>query len=385
MGLTPAQIAQRLEGITATDVSAIVGLNPYRSRIDVWREKRGELPPWRDTERSRWGELLEPVVRADYATRHNLRIEVPGTLVHPDREWMMATPDGIAYAAGSADPDRGLEIKCHTWRVGHLYGAPGTDEIPLWELCQCSWNLAVTGLDRWDLCAFIDGQPTDYTIDRDDELLSGLTEQCQRFLVDNVRGGAVPEPDGSESFDGWLKARWAANPGALIDISEDGETFTLIERGRDLRERVADAESDLGKVVQQLKLKIGDHEGLTWKNARGKPEKVTWKRSKPSRTVDHAGIARDARDDARMALSGLGPTISRALICLESAGHTPIGHATRAAIDAHELHELVTTMSESLATIAARTDEKYTHEFPGKRPFNWPRTWKSPSDKEQQG
>ena len=384
MSLSPAQLAQRLEGITATDVSAIVGVNPYRSRIDVWREKRGEAPPWIDTNSSRLGEWIEPYARRDYAERHGMRIDVPGTLVHPDRAWMMSTPDGVCYRVGSADPERGLEIKRHGWRFAHLYGAPGSDEVPLWELCQCAWNIGVTGLARWDLLTVIEDSLTEYVIDRDEELVEQLVEQCDRFRVDNIIGGAMPDPDGSESFDAWLKSKWERNPGALVDIGDDNDTFTLIERGRAIREQQADLDRELGKLIQELKLKIADAEGLTWKNANGKPEKLTWKRNKSGRRVDHAGMAGDMRADARLTLSGMSAVIDRASICLAAAGHATVGSSTRAAIDAAELHDLVAKLSGALATIAGRTDDKYTTETPGNRPLCWPRTWKAPTEKKEQ-
>lgn len=382
MSLSPEQLARRLEGITATDVAAIVGVHPYRSRIDIWQEKRGAAPPWVDNDRSKWGELLEPVIRADYAERHGVRVEVPGTLQHPEAPWMMSTPDGVVYQIAGANPERGLEIKCHTFRVSHLYGAPGSDEVPLHELCQCSWNLAVTGLDRWDLVAFIDGQPADYVIDRDEETIEALIDQAHRFHVDCIVGGAVPEPDGSDSFDTWLKGRWSKTAGGLVDIGEDMDTFTLIERGKEIRENQAEQERELAKLVQAMKLKIGDAEGLTWKNAKGVPEKITWKHNKPSKRIDYTGIANDARADARLAVSGHAATIERALVCLKSAGYSAIGSSVRHAINAHELAELVGALRDTLDGIARRTDAGYTTEIPGNRPFCWPRNWKAPTDKE---
>lgn len=384
MGLSPAQLAQRLEGITATDVSAIVGVNPHRSRIQVWQEKRGEAPPWVDTDRSRWGELLEPVVRADYAARHDLRVEVPGTLAHPDRPWMMSTPDGICHRRAAPSPCQGLEIKCHTWRVAHLYGRPGSDEIPLWELCQVAWSQAVTGLERWDLVAFIDGQPTDYTIDRDEDLIAGLIEQCERFLVDNVRGGAVPEPDGTEQFTDWLTARWKDNPGALIELQPADYALVQLARAKELRSEAAELEKEREAIIQALKLKIGEHEGLTWLNDKGKPEKLTWKRSKPGRRINYPTIANDVRADARLTMSSMAEVVDRAMICLERAGHDPIGSNTRAAITAAEILDLVTKLSSALVGIIDRTDAKYTTEMLGNRPFVFPRTWKAPASAKEQ-
>ena len=383
MTLSPDQMALRLRGIAATDVTAIVGVNPYRSAIDVWRSKRGEAPPFEGNERTRWGTILEPAIRADYEERSGLRVEVPGTLEHPDAPWMLATPDGIAYQ--DIDPVRGLEIKCHTVRLAHLYGAPGSDEVPPYVLVQCVWCMAVTGLSRWDVVAFIDGQPSDYIIDRDDEVIDMLRERAERFLIDNVRGGAVPDPDGSESFDEWLKGRHKTNTDALIDIGEDGEVLGLLQRAKELREHGADVDKELTAIGQTLKLKIGDSAGLTWRDAKGKPQKLTWKRNKAGRKVDYVGIANDARADARMALSAKRAEIDRALICLKVAGeHTPIGPNSRAAMTAGEIAQLVSVLQTSLEEVAARTDAAYASEIPGNRPLCYPKSWGDKKSKEQE-
>lgn len=383
MSLSPDQLARRLAGITATDVAAIVGVHPYRSRIDIWLEKRGQAPEWVDTERSRWGDLLEPVIRSDYAERHGVRVEVPGTLAHPQRDWLLATPDGIVYQIGSAEPERGLEIKTHTYRVAHLYGAPGTDEVPLHELCQCAINLAVTGLERWDLVPFIDGQPTEYTILRDEELIAGLTEQCERFLVDNVHGGAVPEPDGSDGFTAWLNKRWDKHRLPLAAPSP--EAVALIARAKEIRAQGAELDDEHAKISQTLKLEIGEAEGLSWLNERGKPEKLTWKRSKSSKRVDYAGLARDCRNDAGLTHSARAGEVARALACLRSLGATTaIGHSSQAAITAGEVAELITVLQSTLSTIAHRADAAYTTEIPGPRPFVFPKNWKAPASAKEE-
>ncbi len=369
MSLSQEQLERRLEGITATDVSAIVGVNPYRTRIDVWREKRGEAPPWIETERSRWGTLLEPILRADYEERHNVRVEQPGTLEHPDTPWMKATPDGVAYARDGVEPLNGLEIKVHTFRLAHLYGAPGTDEVPLYELCQCAWNMGVTGLSRWDLVPFIDAQPAEYIIDRDDELIGNLTEQAERFLVDNVRGGAVPEPDGSESFNSWLKTRWEKNTESLVDIGDDNDTFTLIERGKELREREVEIDDELTRLVQTLKLKIGDGAGLTWKDARGKVEKLTWKRNRAGKITDHAGMANDVVLNAGLLATGVRGDVANAL-----AGKMPPA----------KVLELLSQLYGKLVDIGSTKIESYTRSKPGNRPFTWPKNWKARPERKEE-
>lgn len=378
MSLSPDQKSQRLDGITATDVAAICGLHPHKSAIDVWLEKTGQSPPSPDTERSKWGDILEPVVRRDYEERHDVRVDVPGTLTDLEHAWMMATPDGLVHQRGAADPDRGLEIKTHTFRIAHLYGDPGSDQIPLWELVQCMWGMAVTDLERWDLCAFIDNQPTDYIIDRDDEAIGTLIEKAERFYVDCVQGGEPPAPDGSESYDRWLLKRWPNNPANLVDIGEDDETFTLVDRARELRAAAADLEREHQEIRQKLMLKIGDAEGLTWKDAKGRAQKVTWKRSKPTRRTDSAGAFTDVKNSAALFVSANAGRIERALISLKSAGeHTVIGTSSQATITAGELADMLSEMSQTMRRIAAH--QATVVELPGNRPFCFPRSWKAPA------
>ena len=122
MTLSPEQIARRREGISASEMAAIVGLDPYRSPIDVFLDKTGRAAPFAGNERTHWGNLLEDPIRNDYATRRGLLVTVPGTLDHPTLPWAKATPDGVCYMPDSAYPCRGLEIKTHSFRVAHLYG-----------------------------------------------------------------------------------------------------------------------------------------------------------------------------------------------------------------------------------------------------------------------
>lgn len=384
MSLSPDQLALRASGVAASEVGAIVGCNPYKSSVTVWREKRGEIVRGPDTERTKWGDILEPVVRADYEQRKGVRVEVPGTMAHPEIAWMMASPDGLVYRAGAVDPDIGLEIKTHTFRVAHLYGPPGSDEVPPYELVQCMWGMAVTGLPRWDLVAFIDGQPTDYIIDRDDELIGILHDRCERFLVDNVQGGQPPDPDGTEEFDAWLNARHASNTTTLVDVGDDPEVMALIARGKEVRAQGKELDEEHATIIQRLKVRIGAEGGLTWRDAKGKPEKITWKRSKASRRIDYAGIANDTRADARLALSAKNGEFERAIVCLKSMGeHAPVGHSSQAAITAGQLVDLVTSMRDLIAVTAMRTDAAYTHETPGNRPLCWPRGWASPIERKE--
>ncbi len=293
MGLTAAQIEVRRTRMTATDVAAIARVHPYKSPLDVWLEKTGQAAAFVGNDRSKWGELLEPVIRAEYASVHGVRVEVHGTHVHPDNDWAAATPDGLVYVSGATLPERGLEIKVHSRdaiRYGGLeYGPPGTDEVPAHELVQCAWGMFVTGLGLWDEVAFLDGAPVEYTIVRDEELIGMLAVEAQRFHVDHVVAGVPPPPDGSRAWDDWLKRRWSKNRPALASIDGDEAMVDAVDELRVLRDSAVDLEVATDRLVQQLKAAIGDGAGLTWTEpGRRAPATLTWKFNKDGERTDLA-------------------------------------------------------------------------------------------------
>ena len=303
MSLTPEQLAQRRAGISASDVAAIVGMHPYASPIDVWLDKTGRKEPFAGNERTKWGNILEPAIRDDYAERRGVRVEVPGTLDHPTITWAKATPDGICYLPGRGMPENGLEIKTHSFRVRDWYGEQGTDQVPAHELIQCVWNLFVSGLDVWDLVAFIDGQPADYVIRRDDDLIDMLREAAERFLVDNVKADKPPEPDGSKSYDRYLSTRFPHKGEAFVSI--DGRTADLsdVRRLREVRSQLGDLELEAETIAQRLKITIGVNAGIEWTDPGDKRKsRITYRLAKDSEKTDWQAAYGDLLAKAKLVL-----------------------------------------------------------------------------------
>ncbi len=63
-----AWLAVRKDGIGSSDAAAAVGLNPYKSQLELWLEKTGRdagLPksdPHDEESATYWGNILEPIV-----------------------------------------------------------------------------------------------------------------------------------------------------------------------------------------------------------------------------------------------------------------------------------------------------------------------------------
>ena len=308
MSLTPDQIAMRKQGITATDIAAIVGVHPFRAPIDVWRDKMGIGVPFDGNARTEWGNKLEPLIRADYEQRHDVHVEVHGTMVHPDYPWWMFTPDGLVFRRAAALADRGLEIKVHNRDAvtyGRLeYGAPGTDEVPQHELIQCQWSMGGSKLDRWDLVMF-DGAPNEYAIERDDELLGMLQDEAEKFLVDYVYKKEPPPPDGSKAYDDFLGRHEHKNEN-LLAIDALPETMALVRQLRLSCDDMHHTKAQIDIIIQNLKAMIGPRAGLGWTELEeGKPKqrKITWRQAAGSTDVDYHAAWRSNVTDAQLVLS----------------------------------------------------------------------------------
>lgn len=355
MSLSPEQLAMRKDGMTATDVAAIVNLHPYRRPVDVWMDKTDRALPFLGNMRTRWGNILEAPVRDDYAERYGVRVEVPGTLQHPVITWAMATPDGICYRPRYAVPVNGLEVKTHGWRAADDYGAPGSDEVPMYELIQCAWNMFVTGLDKWDLVAFIDNQPVDYHLYRDDELIGMLREEADKFRVDYVLADVPPLPDGSESYDRYLSTTYPHKKDAdYLNIDQLPEAMLTMRALRRALEEQEHIEQEVEVLKQNLKAVCRDHSGLIWTDIERPKnvDRIHYKLAKDSKKVDYQSAWRGLVTTAQLALSI--PSQDGAMdACLQAL---------------HEIADENRSLSSN------------THSAPGTRRFNVPRHWsKNPS------
>jgi len=99
----------RKNGIGSSDAAAAVGLNPYKSQLQLWMEKTGRdksLPvvdPNDEESPMYWGTILEPIVAAHYTRRTGNRVRrINAVLQHPDpdKAWMLANIDREVVGAG---------------------------------------------------------------------------------------------------------------------------------------------------------------------------------------------------------------------------------------------------------------------------------------------
>lgn len=169
---TEAWLQYRKERVTATDIAALMGLNPYCTAYQLWQRKLGLLPETHLTERMVRGRDLEPVALERYIELTGVPM-MPACVESSERPYVMASLDGI-----SPDLDKGVEIKC-----------PGTDShakamlghIPDIYMPQLQCQMYVTGLSTWDYYSFDGDNGVCITVPRDDAFIEQMLPAIDIF------------------------------------------------------------------------------------------------------------------------------------------------------------------------------------------------------------
>ncbi len=157
--------------ITSTDAASIMGLNPYKSRKDVLKEKLGLGQEQEENEAMRLGRELEPKAREVYMLQENT-IVIPEVCVHDEYYWAMASLDGLAEGGQYI-----VEIKCGK----SAFEQAQRREIPQYYRCQMQHALFVTDLKVCHYFCFWQGKSVLLVVHRDEGFILKLIEEEKKF------------------------------------------------------------------------------------------------------------------------------------------------------------------------------------------------------------
>ncbi|MBP0635918.1 YqaJ viral recombinase family protein [Cupriavidus sp. AcVe19-6a] len=274
-------LAVRRTGMGGSDAAAAVGLNPYKSQLELWLEKTGrdtDLPkpdPNDTTDPVYWGTLLEPIVAAAYTrqTGHRVR-KVNAVLQHPTIPFMLANLDREVVGA----PDVQI-LECKT--AGEFGARHWQDGVPEYVQLQVQHQLAVTGKLVADVAVLLCGQKLEvHRIERDDDLIARLIPLEAQFWR-YVETDTPPPGDGSESADRALRCLYPKDSGETLDFSEDRQLSAAFADLVAIRADIGAREQVAAKLKQTLQHAMGDASRALFETG-----EVSFKRSKDSTTTD---------------------------------------------------------------------------------------------------
>lgn len=168
---TPEWHTARSNGVSGTDIGAIIGVSNFKTRNEVFRAKTIGGQKFQSNENMRWGVLMEPVIAGEWALINNLDIE-PGMFVAKD--WMLGSPDFLVKGH-----KWGMEVKTAGFSQLAAYKA---GKCPLNYEYQCRWYMLVMDYERWFLAALVGGQKMfQFKFERDERIDAMLLEAGKTF------------------------------------------------------------------------------------------------------------------------------------------------------------------------------------------------------------
>ena len=276
-------LAVRKGGIGSSDAAAAVGLNPYKSQLELWLEKTGrdaalpKIDPHDEESPAYWGNILEPIVATHYTKRSGNRVRrINAVLQHPNPElpWMLANID--REVIGAADVQI-LECKTAGINGARLW----KEGVPEYVQLQVMHQLAVTGKQAADVAVLLGGQHLEiHRIERDERMITRLIELERKFW-NYVVTDTPPPADGSASAEMALRALYPEDNGQTVDFSGRAGLAAAYLELKAVRQYISEKETREAQLKQLLQQAMGEATRAEFINGF-----ISWRKAKDSIGLD---------------------------------------------------------------------------------------------------
>lgn len=193
-------LRERVGGIGASEMAAVMGLYKYSSALEVYARKIGAFDLSNDDvgEPAYWGTQLEELVVNEFAKRTGKTVirqqHLLRSTVYP---WALSTLDAAVF------PEQ-VPVEAKTASAYLL--DDWTNGTPLYYRIQCHQQMLVTGANRVYAACLVGGQKFVWdVVERDEALISQIIDAGTKFWS-CVQERVPPAPDGSESAERALEA-----------------------------------------------------------------------------------------------------------------------------------------------------------------------------------
>ncbi len=260
-------LEHRKLGIGGSDASVVCGINKYKSPVELWMDKTGQIPPQEAGEAAYWGTQLEAIVRAEFTKRTGIEVSKPSVILQSEEHpFMLANLDGVCEV-----PDVGTCI--FEAKTASAYKAgEWEDTIPDEYMCQVQHYMAVTGYKGTYIAVLIGGNTFKWKfVERDDELISMLIELEADFW-NHVEDGTPPPLDGSDASAKFLSERFpSSTPKSHITLPDTAAALLAqydeaCEQLEEVTERKQKAENLLKEMLGENEVGTSGSRIITWKS-----------------------------------------------------------------------------------------------------------------------
>lgn len=228
-------LAERRNGVGASDVAGILGLSPWASPYSVWADKVYGSDDERDTLAMSFGRRAEAMIAPWFTELTGLYIGGEQTAcVHPEHPHQRCTIDGRVYDERLDDDGRFLlsvgaysdDLCVGALEIKTTSATPKEweeDGIPVHYQCQGQWTMHVTGAQHvWFAVLHLAfGRPDlrVYELARDQADIDLIVKAVDAFWFDHVVPGVPPETDAHQATT-YATKHLPASVGDMVDLSD---------------------------------------------------------------------------------------------------------------------------------------------------------------------
>lgn len=268
----------RKDGIGASEVATIVGLNPWETPYQLWRRKIGLDAPKQENFAMRAGHYLEDAVAqfwADETGNEIIKASVDDFMfVDEKKPYLRVSPDRTYWLEGlpKNDDNKGI-LECKTTQK-----IIDADDLPKHWFVQVQMNLGVAGYQYGSLAWLTQGREFGYKdLAFVPDFYSWLVEEVDKFWIDNIQG--KKEPTAANVQDILLKYNTHTD-GKVVEVGD--EIFTAYKDLKLIKEELNALEERKTELEEKIKFGFGDAEAISY----GGQTLATWKAPKPSNKFD---------------------------------------------------------------------------------------------------
>ena len=279
-------LKHRQAGIGGSDASCIAGLNPWKSAIQLYMDKKEENPQEQKSLRMELGNRLEGLVAELFTEATGLKVRNVNGILKNDK-----------YPFALANIDRAIVgekafLECKTT---NSYALKEWEEgVPAHYEIQCLHYMAITGATHCYIAALIGNSDFIWhKIERDQETIDYLMQIERDFWENNIEKDVVPMPDGSDAYSEYLKKKYDKSNGQVIELHLLENGVNKLNRYDEIVTDIKALESEKKLIEQEIQLHMEEFEV-----AKIGDRKVTWKSSSRN-TIDSKKLKAEMPDIAQ--------------------------------------------------------------------------------------
>jgi len=263
-------LTKKSHSIGGSEISAILGLNPYMTAIDVYLNKvEGKQIENKIVMRA--GTVLEPFVAELFAEETGYKVIMPSQrlFVHKEYDYLVGSPDRFFTKENTAGV-----LECKTTSISY-------DDIPdFWQL-QNQWYMGIIGSDFGSVAFLKNNREFGFReFDLNKELFEAMVYAAVSFWNNHVLKQNPPEIT-DKNISEVSKIYKSHIDGLKIKASQ--ETVSLLNSYVAVKNIKKIVEAKEEELKDKIKFILKDSEALINEND---DVLATWKKNKDSKTFD---------------------------------------------------------------------------------------------------